>query len=341
MSGVLTKSQALVPQRRLQLYSIHGLLVESELPLAATAVGGGPGAPANGTEDGPVPDYRISEGEVRVASRVRPPGRLLAELCDGELGYWVTEDAGDPDRWTLRYAGVCDVILDRGRRSIVVHRCPDAVPGMVEVFVGGSVLAHALSADGRLVMHASAVEVSGQALAIAGPSGAGKSTLAALLCAGGARLVADDALRCEVRNGAALCFPGARTIRLRPSAAALAARIGGGGVDQTADRRLAVSPASSADASLRLRSIVVPLLSSDAEALEVERLGAMDGLIELIQHPRLAHWRASEQIAGLFGRTAELAQVVDVFRATVPWGQPLPADLAGELLSALGLRGDA
>lgn len=328
-----------MPRRRPQLYSIHGLLVESELSLAATAVGGATGAPANGTEDEPVPDYRISEGEVRDASPARPAGRLLAELRDGELGYWATEDTGDPDRWTLRYAGVCDVILDRGRRSIVVHRCPGAAPGMVEVFVGGSVLAHALSADGRLVIHASAVEVSGQALAIAGPSGAGKSTLAALLCADGALLVADDALRCEVRSGAAVCFPGARSIRLRPSAAALATRIGAGGVDETADRRLAVSPAGSADASLGLRSIVVPSLSRQAEGLEVERLGAMDGLIELIRHPRLAHWRASEQIAGLFGRTAELTQAVGVFRATVPWGPPFPAGLAGELLSAVGLRG--
>jgi hypothetical protein len=317
-----------------QLYSIHGLLVESELPLAATLVD----SARNGTGQDRSPDYRILAGEARDAPPEPPPGRVLAELRDGEFGYWATEAEGDPDHWTLRYAGVCEVALDRASRSIVVHPCPGVAAGLVEVFVAGSVLAHALAADGRLVIHASAVEIGGRAVAIAGPSGAGKSSLAALLCAEGALLLADDALRCEVRSGAAICFPGNRSLRLRPASAPLAARIGRGGVAETADERLAVTPAGSADAPLELSCIVATTLSREEEGLEVERLGSRDGLIELIRHPRLTAWRAPDQIADLFRLTAELTEEVAVFRATVPRGPPFPAGLADELLAALGLR---
>ena len=150
-----------------------------------------------------------------------------------------------PARWTLRYAGICDVTLDRERKTIIVHRSPQADPGLIPIFLEGSVLAHALTAEGLLVLHASAVEVEGRALAIVGPSGAGKSTLAALLCAAGARLVADDALRVDATDSGAVCFPGTRGLRLRPAAASLGGEDRGSGGGETADGRIAVLPARS------------------------------------------------------------------------------------------------
>ena len=45
---------------------------------------------------------------------------------------------------------------------------------MLPVFLEGSLLAHVLAAEGLLVLHASAVELGGAALAIVGPSGMGE-----------------------------------------------------------------------------------------------------------------------------------------------------------------------
>ena len=313
--------------------------MESEIPLQARRVNGAGdrrgGNPESKKATHPVPDYRVVEGEPRDCPHSPPQGRILGELRDDGFGYWAAETRHDPARWTLRYTGICDVTLDRERKTITVHRSPQADPGLMPVFLEGSVLAHALTAEGRLVLHASAVEVEGVALAIVGSPGAGKSTLAALLCAAGARLVADDALRVDATDSGTVCFPGSLGLRLRPAAASLGGRIEAAAVGETADGRVAVVPARSAAAPLRLGAVLVPELSREASTLDVRRLGAMEGLQELLSYPRLTMWRASEPIGRLFELTAEVAQGLPLYRARVPWGPR--AGLAEDLLASVGL----
>jgi hypothetical protein len=322
------------------LYRIHGLVVESEIPLLAWPFG----APESGNPGGgdaamdasdPAPDYRVLAGAPTKCPDSPPPGRILAELNENGYGFWATENRRDPGTWTLRYAGICDVTLDRRRRMITVRSAPDADPGLIPIFVEGNVLAHALAADGALALHASAVEAGGEALAIIGPSGAGKSTLAALLCAAGARFVADDVLRVDSADSGPVCFPGTRALRLRPAAASLLSGIEADAVEQTADGRTRVLPTGRAEAPLRLRAALVPEPSREQPRLAVRRLDAMEGFKELIRHPRLAAWRSRDQIARLFHLTAEVAPGIRVYRATVPWGPPFPPGLAQELLTSV------
>ena len=163
------------------------------------------------------------------------------------------------------------------------------------------------------------------ALAIVGSPGAGKSTLAALLCAAGARLVADDALRVDATDSGAVCFPGSRGLRLEAGRREPRRRGSRGrrwGRPRTGGSPCV--PARSADAPLRLGAVLVPEPSREARTLQVRRLGAMEGLQELLRYPRLTMWRASEPIGRLFELTAEVAQGLPVYRATVPWGPPFP-----------------
>jgi hypothetical protein len=326
------------------LYRIHGLVVESEIPLPAQGVNwaddDGRAHPGPPSDTHPIPDYRVIEGEPRTCPHSPPRGRILGELRDDAFAYWAVETRRDPARWTLRYADICDVVLDRAQRTITVHRSSEADPGLIPVFVGGSVLAHALTAEGLLVLHASAVEIDGRALAIVGPSGAGKSTLAALLCAAGARLVADDALRVDATSSGAVCFPGTCGLRLRSAAASLAGGIEGAVVGKTPDGRTAVFPARLADTPLVLDAVLVPEPSRAASTLRLRRLGAMEGLQELLCHPRLTNWRASDPIGQLFRLTGEIAEALPIYRSRVPWGPPFPAGLAGELLAGVGLCGE-
>jgi hypothetical protein len=326
-----------------RFYRIHGLLVESEIPLHEHAIEGGAdgrGArPGPGGEADPAPDYRVMVGEPRECPQSPPPGRLLAEIPDDGFRYWAVETRRHPGRWTLRYAGICDATLDSGSRTITVHRDVEADPGLIPIFVEGNVLAHALAADGILALHASAVEVGGGALAIVGPSGAGKSTLAALLCAEGARLVADDVLRVDATGSGAVCYPGTRGLRLRPAASSLRGGIEAAAVEETADGRTRVLPTRRVDTPLTLHAALVPEPSRETSSLDVRRLGVMEGLQELLRHPRLAAWRAPEPIARLFELTGDVAGALPVYRATVPWGPPFPPGLAEELLASVGFAG--
>jgi energy-coupling factor transporter ATP-binding protein EcfA2 len=228
------------------------------------------------------------------------------------------------------------VTIDRRRRVITVCRSPQADPGLIPIFVEGNVLAHALTAEDLLTLHASAVEVGGSGLAILGPSGAGKSTLAAVFCGMGARLIADDVLRVDPTTSGAMCFPGTQGLRLRPAARSLGSGIEAAAVEETADGRTRVLPTRCVSAPLKLRAALVPELSREAERLEVTRLGARDGLTELLRHPRLAAWRAQEPIARLFRLTAEVAPTITVYRATVPWGSYFQPGFAEELLASIG-----
>ena len=67
----------------------------------------------------------------------------------------------------------------------------------------------------------------------------------------------------------------------------------------------------------------------------MRRLGAMQGLQELLRYPRLIMWRVHEPIAQLFDLTAGVATELPVYRATLPWGPPFQPRLADRLLTEL------
>lgn len=71
------------------------------------------------------------------------------------------------------------------------------------------VLPFAAALQGLEVLHAGAVVVGGEAVALSGPSGSGKTSLALALQRRGAELLADDVLALEPDGGELLAHPGA------------------------------------------------------------------------------------------------------------------------------------
>src|SRR5712692_6227622 len=76
-----------------------------------------------------------------------------------------------------------------------------------------------LSLAGRHVLHASAVEHNGAAVLFIGASGDGKSTLASILAEGGSRVLADDSVMIEERDGQFFARPTYPSLRLWPDSA--------------------------------------------------------------------------------------------------------------------------
>ena len=78
-----------------------------------------------------------------------------------------------------------------------------------------------LASRGRLVLHASAVDMDGRTVGFIGPAGAGKSTIAAALARLGGRTLTDDALVIDLRGRRALITPTYPGLRLWPESRAL------------------------------------------------------------------------------------------------------------------------
>jgi hypothetical protein len=308
-------------------YALHGLVIESPLALDATIVSDRP-------------DYRVELAEPQDA-RHKPPGRCIAELHQPAISYWCCEAEDDPTRWLLRYPALGDFTVDRTGGTIAAHPRPDVAPDFLGLLLAGSVAAHLIdAAGGDMVLHASAVEVAGSALAIAGPSGVGKSTLAAALCGAGGRLVSDDTLRVSIADEGADCFRGATRIRLRSAASELA-RIEGAEASETIDGRLGVDPPQTAAPRVRLGGVVVPVPSREAAAVDVERLAGRDALVQLLRSPRVAGWKDPDRLRSHFESCASLVRDVPVFRAVVPWGPPFDPGIGHAVLESIRVAAQA
>ena len=148
------------------------------------------------------PDVEIVDGGVREVPLERPSPDVVAErVVNGEAWYTFARRGATV---VGRFYGLADFEIssegwpgvgeDTGRQHVTFYRAPTAPLDLIAILIAGSLAAYLLSAEGRLVLHASAVEVDGKALAFVGQSGQGKTTMATLLCAAGYPFVADDLL---------------------------------------------------------------------------------------------------------------------------------------------------
>jgi hypothetical protein len=151
-------------------------------------------------------------------------------------------------------------------------------------YLVGPVLAFALRASGELVLHASAIQRAGGAVAFAGPHAAGKSTTAAACARSGLAVLTDDLLRVSEAAGGWLAHPYGTGLRLWPSSEPLvfgrrvdlprivpgwekrALRAGAGGI-------------AAAEGPVPLRAVF--LLDCDAETPRIAPLSPAEALVRL------------------------------------------------------------
>jgi hypothetical protein len=311
------------------VHVLHGYRVESDVPLYVPA--------ADSAHDLPV--IRIRRGTDRPVPWEAPSGELLARMEDRErrVYYAIARDA---DRLSLRFYGACEFEADLGMRDVVAHADPSIDPAVLPVLASGTVLAVRMMLDDHLVLHASAVQVDGAALAFVGASGMGKSTLATLLCAAGRALVSDDLLRCRMDPQGVTVWPGASETRLRKAALDLQAHFADNPAARTTgDGRTAISAPIVGEDPLPLAACVVPLPDRALNVPDVRRLAPMQALTSLIRFPRVLGWTDKSSSARQFEALSALVESVPVYEARLPWGPPFSPTLAADLLARLGLDG--
>ncbi len=214
---------------------------------------------------------------------------------------------------------------------------------VIPIVVPGTVTAFLLAVGGRFVLHGSAVEQGGRALAFVGVSGQGKSTIAAMFCAAGASLVTDDVLPLEFDSGDAVadavrCIRSGREIRLRDKAASLADRFGADAmVRVTEDERHAVAPVTTRLERLPLSAIILPRPDREHSDVRARTLRAGEASLRLGRCERIEGWRGRDHLRRQFVDVGRVAASVPVFEVSVPWGPPFAADLPERVLEACEL----
>jgi hypothetical protein len=299
-------------------YGIYGLRVCSELELDAAP------SPAAWRE------VQLALTEHRAPVERAPRGEMLAEHADRERGFWIVRtEAG----YALGVRGVLEASISENFDCIQLVGAPEASPDLLRTFAQGAALATLLTLSEACVLHASAVEISGRAVAFAGASGSGKSTLAALCCAAGARLLTDDLL--VVRDpGARPCgLRGTTHLRLRPTSGEIV-NLFPSVPRLTADERWSVAvPASSAE--LDLAAILLPERPVSHRP-ELTRLRASQAAVALTRCPRIPGWRDQRVLASEFRYAAALARNVPAFSIRIPWQNRSPDAVLNLVLDSLG-----
>ena len=118
-------------------------------------------------------------------------------------------------RHLIRFPDIADFELSPDAAEVRCTPVPDFEHSSLRHLYLNQVLPLALSQQGKLVFHASAVEACGGAIAFAGASGRGKSTLAASFATSGTGFLTDDALMLEREpDGSYWALPSHPWIRL-------------------------------------------------------------------------------------------------------------------------------
>jgi hypothetical protein len=193
-------------------YSVYGLSLRSNRSI--------PGL-------GPFAAARVPDLEVRLG--LDPPwlpeatGKPLEifyvnperdEFGEPSLSVWKIHNG---EYFLLRYADKTQFVIDRRATEIWATWPSSLTLEDTATYLLGPVLGFALLLRGIICLHASALAVDGQAIALVGPAGAGKSTTAAAFAKLGYRILSDDVLTLSECQNTFLAQPAYPCIRLWPS----------------------------------------------------------------------------------------------------------------------------
>ena len=175
-------------------YAAYGLIIQSEVSLPELVQGRGE------------PDVFVRFGKLRES--------LDCELSD--MGGLRVSNQG-----IFLYWPDIGLFLVRNGNEIIVDPNAGLKENVLRLFILGTALAILLhQRQGLIVLHASAVEISGKVVAFVGVKHAGKSTTAATLCRYGHRLVADDILAIRLDFNRVIAIPGFPHLKLWPDSVA-------------------------------------------------------------------------------------------------------------------------
>lgn len=177
----------------------------------------------------------------------------------------------------------------RGGRQINVTPSPGADMELIRLYVEGMMMAALLHQRGFYVLHASAVEIDGRAIAFVGHVGAGKSTMVLAQEILGYRMVTDDNAAIDMAAPEPAVIPAFPRMKVYP---AIVRALGISDDDLAALHATQVKRTRASRGNFPLDPIPldrVYVLSREAEG-GIERLGQAEAFIELIRNSVPTRW---------------------------------------------------
>jgi len=223
--------------------------------------------------------------------------------------------------YLLRFPDLADFDVSADGSKVTCFPAPEVPEATSQHLYLNQVLPLVLSKRGKLVFHASAVEVAGGAVVFAAESGRGKSTLAASFAVSGYRFLTDDGLVVEPTAGGHEVLPSHPSIRLWADSeeALIAPRVDrAAALSYTSKSRfLAGEDVRFCDQPRPLRRVYF-LGDGSAEVIQFQPLRAADALVEWVKHSFLLDVEERPRLASHFDQVARLASQPIHYRLDYP-----------------------
>lgn len=235
-------------------------------------------------------------------------------------GVW-TEFHRLADAFLLRFPGLADFTVRADTLAVACHPAPGVSADTAEHLYLNQVRPLVLSKQGKLVFHASAVEIDGMAVAFVAESGRGKSTLAASFALAGYPFLTDDGLVLEAHEHGFRALPSHPSIRLWEDS-----------------ERALIAPRARRSPALHYTSKARFLADEDlvfcqrpgllqrayflgentAEVIDIQPMAAAEVLIEWVKHSFLLDIEERPRLASHFDQVAALANQSIHYRLDYP-----------------------
>ena len=223
--------------------------------------------------------------------------------------------------YLLRFPELADFLVSQDGRQVTCTPAPQVTTESFRHLYLTQVLPLALAKQGRIVLHASAVEIGDGAVAFMGESGRGKSTLAASFATNGFRFLTDDGLLLAPAGSSYQVLPSHPSIRLwddSQQALISASATTAPPVQFTSKARfLAGESIVFCDQSRPLRRIFF-LGAGASPQLFFERIKPTAALIELVKHSFLLDIEARDTLTAQFDQFSHLVSQPICYRLDYP-----------------------
>lgn len=223
--------------------------------------------------------------------------------------------------YLLQFPGLADFEVTADGAQVTGWAAPGVARATVEHLFANQVRPLALSRQGKLVLHASAVAVGHVAIAFAGESGRGKSTLAASFATHGMEFLTDDGLQLEWAGDVLVAIPSQPSLRLWEDSREAVLPSGyaaGPSVDYTTKMRVI------ADGALPFQDKPLPLGTlyflgdEPTRSVDIRPLPAGMAVRELVRHSFLLDIAEQQMLAMHFDAVSRIAGMARHFRIDYP-----------------------